>query len=75
MTPEQAKAVIIDTMIAVGGNEVGMLDEGRNQLNPKVTGTGLFSLTHEEMKTHRQGAKTERGLHAPGNHLHDFPAV
>jgi len=45
LTLEQAKAVVSDTMIAVGGDEAGVLDEAGNQLNPKVAGAGLVSLT------------------------------
>lgn len=41
---EEARQVIIDTMILVGGNEAGVLDAFGNQLNPYVEGTGLTSL-------------------------------
>lgn len=47
LTLEQAKAVVSDTMIAVGGIEAGVLDEAGNQLNPKMNGSGNFSLTQQ----------------------------
>jgi hypothetical protein len=47
LTLEQAKAVITDTMLTVGGIEAGVLDEAGNQLNPKIQGAGQFSLTQE----------------------------
>jgi hypothetical protein len=46
---EEAKKVIIDTMLAVGGTEAGVLDEFGNQLNPKVEGAGLVSLLPEHV--------------------------
>ena len=52
LTFEQAKAVINDTMIAVGGTEAGVLDEAGNQLNPKVEGAGALSLTQEGVEGH-----------------------
>ncbi len=47
LTQEQAEALIQDTLLVVGGNEVGVLDENGNQLNPKLEGPGLFNLTSE----------------------------
>ena len=47
LTLEQAKAVINDTIIAVGGIEFGVMVEAGNQLNPKMEGPGELSLTHE----------------------------
>ncbi len=44
ITVEEARKAIIDTMILVGGNEVGVLDAYGNQLNPNVTGNGKLSL-------------------------------
>lgn len=41
---EQARQLIIDTIIAVGGTEAGVLDAYGNQLNPNVSGEGLVSL-------------------------------
>jgi hypothetical protein len=40
---EQAKQIVLDAIIATGGNEGGALDEFGNQLNPQVTGAGLIS--------------------------------
>jgi hypothetical protein len=45
LTLEQAKMVIADTLVAVGGTEVGVLDESGNQLNPKIEGAGALSVT------------------------------
>ncbi|MBI5575198.1 MAG: PKD domain-containing protein [Deltaproteobacteria bacterium] len=42
---EDLKKTIIDTMILVGGADAGVLDEYGNQLNPKLTGAGIVSLT------------------------------
>ena len=50
LTQEQAEEVIYDTMLVVGGSEVGVLDDAGNQLNPKVTGAGMFSLTPEGLR-------------------------
>jgi len=47
MTLEDAAAVIQDTMLAVGGEDAGVLDSAGNQLNPKVTGFGSVTLTQE----------------------------
>lgn len=44
LTLDQAKAVVTDTIIAVGGIEAGVLDEAGNQLNPKITGEGDLSV-------------------------------
>lgn len=44
ITLDDAKQLIIDAILAVGGNEAGVLDEYGNQLNPRVAGEGLFSL-------------------------------
>jgi len=41
---EQARAVVIDTMLAIGGDEVGVIDEAGNQLNPDLIGSGMLSL-------------------------------
>ncbi|MCK6556257.1 putative Ig domain-containing protein [Candidatus Binatia bacterium] len=45
LSVEQARAVIGDTILAVGGSDAGVIDEGGNQINPNMTGPGLFSLT------------------------------
>lgn len=42
---EQAMAVVQDTLLAVGGDQVGVLDESGAQLNPQVEASGVFSLT------------------------------
>lgn len=44
-TIDQARAVIADTILAVGGSDAGVIDEGGNQINPNMMGPGLFSLT------------------------------
>jgi len=54
LTVEQAKMLIADTLVAVGGDEVGVLDEAGNQLNPKIAGVGDFSLTPLGVQRHAQ---------------------
>lgn len=41
----QARAVVLDTMLAIGGNDVGVLDHAGNQLNPNLGSDGLLSIT------------------------------
>ena len=52
MSLEEAKAVIRDTMIVVGGTQVGVLNESGKQLNPKVKGNGMLSLTPFGVEQH-----------------------
>ena len=52
LTLEQAKMVIVDTLVAVGGTEVGVLDEAGKQLNPKIEGAGDLSLTPLGVERH-----------------------
>jgi hypothetical protein len=52
MTLEQAKLLITDTMIAVGGEQAGVVDAAGNQLNPKIQGPGLLSLKPEGVEAH-----------------------
>lgn len=47
---DQAEALVQDTLIVVGGVEVGVLDENGEQLNPQLAGPGLMSLTTEGVK-------------------------
>ena len=42
---EQARAAVQDAMLAIGGDDTGVLDDAGNQLNPRVVGPGLMSLT------------------------------
>ncbi len=51
---EEAKQLIIDTFIALGGSEAGVLDEYGNQLNPKVEGEGLISLGPDHVEYHAE---------------------
>jgi len=44
MTIEDVEQLIIDTIIAIGGSEAGVIDQYGNQLNPNVSGNGLVSL-------------------------------
>ena len=44
---EKAKQLIMDTIIAVGGKDLGVVDEQGRQLNPKISGNGIVSLTSE----------------------------
>lgn len=55
LTFDQAKAVVQDTMITVGGIEAGVLDSAGAQLNPKLIGAGEFSLTQEGVEAHAKG--------------------
>lgn len=45
LNQEQAEAVVEDTLLVVGGNEVGVLDEAGNQLNPAIQGAGFMTVT------------------------------
>ena len=40
---EQAKQLVLDSIIATGGSDAGALDEFGNQLNPLVLGSGIVS--------------------------------
>ena len=42
---DKARAIVQDTMLALGGDDVGLLDEAGNQLNPNFRGGGFLSLT------------------------------
>lgn len=42
---ESARQLVIDTLIAAGGDEAGVLDAYDNQLNPSLQGAGLMSMT------------------------------
>ena len=44
LTFGQAREVIRDAMLMVGGDEAGVLDEYGNQVNPGLTGAGLMSM-------------------------------
>lgn len=44
LSVDEAKQLVIDTILTIGGTEAGVLDEYGNQLNPQVTGNGLVSL-------------------------------
>ena len=41
------KQIITDTIITVGGSEMGVLDEDGNQLNPNIEGEGICSFKPE----------------------------
>ena len=47
---EEAKQRIINTIIAVGDTDMGVLDEQGRQLNPKITGDGIVSLTSKGLE-------------------------
>lgn len=49
-TVEEVEQLVVDTIIAVGGTEAGVLDAYGNQLNPNVTGDGIVSLRHRGMQ-------------------------
>lgn len=42
---DQAIELVRDVYLTVGGNDVGLLDEDGNQLNPNIVGEGILSLT------------------------------
>jgi hypothetical protein len=53
LTFDQAKAVVQDTMIAVGGIEAGVIDDAGTQLNPKLgNSAGELSLTQDGVARH-----------------------
>lgn len=45
ITQEEAELLISDTMIAIGGNQLGVMDDSGQQRNPRITGPGMLSLT------------------------------
>lgn len=45
LMPEQARRIVRDAVLLVGGGELGLLDAGGAQQNPDVAGEGLMSLT------------------------------
>lgn len=47
LTFEQARDVIKDAVLMVGGDEAGILDEYGNQISPDVAGAGLVSMKPE----------------------------
>ena len=62
LTQEQAEALIEDTLIAVGGNLVGVFDESGAQLNPQLEGVGYLSFT-------RAGIAAQARAMLQGQHL------
>ncbi|MCK5793948.1 MAG: carboxypeptidase regulatory-like domain-containing protein, partial [Anaerolineales bacterium] len=44
LTMEEARAVVRDTLLLLGGNEIGVYDAHGVQLNPEVDGDGLMSM-------------------------------
>ncbi|MGQ0735911.1 MAG: carboxypeptidase regulatory-like domain-containing protein [Acidobacteriota bacterium] len=42
--PEKLRKLVVDTIVAVGGTELGALDANGQQLNPLMTGPGAASL-------------------------------
>ena len=54
VTVDEAMEMIIDTIICVGGDEAGVLDEYGNQLNPLITGTGKTSLTYKGVNNYAE---------------------
>ena len=42
---EKAKELVVNTIVAVGGKTLGVLDEDGRQLNTEITGNGTLSLT------------------------------
>ncbi|BCS32020.1 hypothetical protein TBR22_A12240 [Luteitalea sp. TBR-22] len=46
-SPAALEKLVRDTIIAVGGSEIGVLDAEGRQLNPRMVGAGLMSFTPE----------------------------
>ena len=59
LTLEQAKALIIDTILAVPGDDVGVVDEAGTQLNPRMIGGGLLTL--KPLAVERQATRLIQG--------------
>lgn len=51
---EVVMKMVEDTIIAVGGPEVGVLDAGGHQLNPQVAGDGYWSFRHSGVEATAQ---------------------
>lgn len=47
LTLEQARVAVRDTLLAIGGQEFGIVDDAGRQLNPNMLGPGMLSLTPE----------------------------
>lgn len=52
ITLDQAKALVLDTVLSIPGQEYGALDEAGNQLNPNLIGGGMISLTPTGVEQH-----------------------
>jgi|GEM_PF-1539779 len=52
ITLDQAKALVLDTLLSIPGQEYGALDEAGNQLNPNLIGGGMISLTPTGVEQH-----------------------
>jgi len=59
LSREQARRLIVDTILLVGGAELGVRDAAGTQQNPDVTGDGLLSLTDDGVE--RLAAAFTRG--------------
>jgi len=68
---EQAKLVVLDTILAVGGSDLGVFDEAGNQLNPRAQGEGLLSLTPLAVEAQAL-ALIDGDLHSLGEILNDI---
>lgn len=54
MSVEQAEQLIADTILVVGGSQVGLIDAEGHQLNPAIGGAGVMSLTPEGVRRQAQ---------------------
>ena len=45
LTLDRARAIVQDTLLAIGGNDTGVVDEAGNQLNPNLVGSGFLTLS------------------------------
>ena len=68
---DEARQLIEDTILAVGGSSYGILDAYGNQLNPNVEGNGVASL--KEVAAYDMAARWQQGHTVPlGNMLYSF---
>ncbi len=50
ISQEQAEALVLDTILVVGGDQVGVYDSAGQQMNPAVEGAGVMTLRPEGVR-------------------------
>jgi hypothetical protein len=55
MTPERARQTVIDSILLVGADELGVTDAEGRQLNPDVAGAGIMSLDDRGVSLQARG--------------------